>query len=121
MKANRVFNSQVQQPPGALLYQRPHLASPRHKVRAGAVRGTFESMVELSDHRGLIENCFGLPCPKIFMYGEQNITLTYLRHIEEQGVRLAGVQYTLSWTFAFAEVTTMTLPVSVLFRLSRPG
>lgn len=70
-----------------------YAASLRHKVRPGAVRGIFESMVELSDHGGLMEKFLGLPCPKMFMYGEQNATLSYLRHIEDQGVRLAEIPH----------------------------
>jgi len=75
----------------------PAYASPlyatglRHKVRSGAVRGIFRSMVELSDHGGLMERFLGLACPKMFMYGEQNDSLSYLQAIEAQGVRLARI------------------------------
>ncbi len=37
----------------------------RHKVRAGAVHGIFQSMVELSDHGDLMGKFLGLPCPKL--------------------------------------------------------
>ncbi len=66
-------------------------ASLRHKVRADAVRGIFTSMVSLSDHGGLMEKFLGLPCPKMYMYGEQNRTLSYLGDIEKKGVRLAEI------------------------------
>lgn len=37
----------------------------RHKVRAGAVRGIFQSTVELSDHGDLMGKFLGLACPKL--------------------------------------------------------
>ena len=66
-------------------------ASLRHKVRAGAVRGIFQSMVDLSDNADLMSKFLGLKCPRMFMYGEQNASLSYLSHIEAQGVRLAPI------------------------------
>jgi len=66
-------------------------ASLRHKVRAGAVRGIFESMVDLSDNADLMGKFLGLKCPRMFMYGEQNASLSYLPHIQAQGVRLAQI------------------------------
>lgn len=68
-----------------------YAASLHHKVRAGAVRGIFESMVELSDHGGLMDRFVGLRCPRMFMYGEQNASLSYLSHIQSQGVRLCEI------------------------------
>lgn len=62
-----------------------------HKVRARAVRGIFRSMVELSDHGRLMDRFLGLPCPRTFMYGEQNRHLSYLTHIQAHGVRLAEI------------------------------
>lgn len=67
-------------------------ASLRHKVRSGALRGIFESMVELSDSGNLMEKYLSLPCPKMFMYGDQNASLTYLSHIEANGVKLAEIR-----------------------------
>ena len=66
-------------------------ASLRHKVRAGAVRGIFESIVDLSDNAELMDKFLGLKCPRMFMYGEQNSSLSYLAHIQSQGVRLAPI------------------------------
>jgi len=72
---------------GSALYA----ASLRHKVRAGAVRGIFQSMVEYSDRGELMDKFLGLPCPKMFMYGEQNAHLSYLGFIQERGVVLAEI------------------------------
>lgn len=63
----------------------------RHKVRAGAVSGIFRSMVDLSDNADLMAKFLQLPCPRMFMYGEQNASLSYLAHIESQGVRLSEI------------------------------
>ena len=68
-----------------------YAASLRHKVRAGAVRGIFSSMVDLSDHGELMEKFLRLPCRKMFMYGDQNASLSYLDHIEANGVRLSQI------------------------------
>ncbi|SFP63529.1 alpha/beta fold hydrolase [Pseudomonas borbori] len=69
-----------------------YAASLRHKVRAGAVRGIFESMVALSDHGELMDKFLALPCPRMFMYGEQNASLSYLAYIKSQGVHLAEIR-----------------------------
>jgi len=66
-------------------------ASLAHKVRPGAVRGIFTSMVDLSDTGGLMDRFLGLPCPKMFMFGDQNNTLSYLDHIAQNGVELAEI------------------------------
>lgn len=63
------------------------------KVRAGAVRGIFESMVHLSDNGDLMATFLGLPCPKMFMYGEQNASLSYLGQLEKNGVELAEIPF----------------------------
>ena len=68
-----------------------YAASLAHKVRPGAVRGIFTSMVELSDNAGLMERFLNLPCPKMFMYGDQNADLSYLSHIAANGVALAEI------------------------------
>jgi len=68
-----------------------YAASLRHKVRAGAVRAIFQSMVELSDNGELMHKFLSLPCPRMFMYGEQNRSLSYLRHIQSNGVHLAEI------------------------------
>lgn len=65
----------------------------RHKVRAGAVRRIFTSMVELSDHGELMKKFLALPCPKMFMYGEQNASLSYLPQLHANGVELAEIPH----------------------------
>ena len=77
--------------------QQPNYASAlyasnlRHKIREGAVHPIFTSMVELSDHGDLMQKFLGLPCPKMFMYGDQNSLLSYLDHIKANGVCLAEI------------------------------
>ncbi|OOQ84920.1 alpha/beta fold family hydrolase [Penicillium brasilianum] len=74
-------------------YASPLFASTlRARVRAGAIRPIFESMVHLSDHGDLMEKFLGLPCPKMFMFGEENRGLSYLGRLEEQGVELAMIE-----------------------------
>ena len=48
-------------------------------------------MVHLSDHGDLMTRFLNLPFPKMFMYGEQNKTLSYLDHIETHGVHLSEI------------------------------
>lgn len=67
-------------------------ASLHHKVRAGAVRGIFESMVDLSDNADLMGKFLGLKCPRMFMYGDQNSSLSYLADIKAKGVQLAEIK-----------------------------
>ena len=66
-------------------------ASLRHKVREGAVQPIFSSMVDLSDNGDLMSKFLGLPCPKMFMYGDQNDGLSYLENIQANGVRLSKI------------------------------
>jgi pimeloyl-ACP methyl ester carboxylesterase len=63
----------------------------RARVRAGAVRPIFQSMVWLSDNRDLLGMFLGLPCPKMFMYGEENRDLSYLPRLAREGVELAEI------------------------------
>jgi pimeloyl-ACP methyl ester carboxylesterase len=72
-------------------------ASLRHKVRPGAVRGIFESMVDLSDHGDLMAKFLALPCPRMFMYGEQNSSLSYLTKLGANGVELAEIPHSAHW------------------------
>ncbi|MEZ1317916.1 alpha/beta hydrolase [Pseudomonas fluorescens] len=75
--------------PASALYA----ASLSHKVRTGAVRGIFESMVELSDNGGLMAKFLELPVPRQYMYGETNSHLSYLKDIAAQGVQLACIPH----------------------------
>ncbi|GAA3777584.1 hypothetical protein GCM10022403_010460 [Streptomyces coacervatus] len=74
-----------------------YAASLLHKVRPGAVRGIFESMVELSDHGDLLAKFLSLPFPRLFMYGEQNAHLSYLPELAANGVELAEVPHSGHW------------------------
>ncbi|PYI01620.1 alpha/beta-hydrolase [Aspergillus sclerotiicarbonarius CBS 121057] len=63
----------------------------RARVRTGAVRAIFESMVRLSDDEDLLGMFLGLPCAKMFMFGEENRGLSYLPRLEKEGVELAQI------------------------------
>lgn len=73
--------------PASALYA----ASLAHKVRTGAVRGIFESMVDLSDNGNLMAKFLGLPIPRQYMYGVTNSHLSYLADIASKGVDLACI------------------------------
>lgn len=92
--AERFFDDFIERTRHAPAYASAlYAASLRHKVRAAAVRGIFESMVQLSDHGNLMDRFLGLPCRKMFMFGEQNASLSYLRHIETRGVQLSEIPH----------------------------
>lgn len=69
----------------------------KYKVRPAAVRGIFRSMVELSDHHDLLARFLALPFPRMFMYGEQNATLSYLPTLAANGVELAEIPQSGHW------------------------
>ncbi|MGH3533931.1 MAG: alpha/beta fold hydrolase [Pseudonocardiaceae bacterium] len=69
----------------------------RHKVRPGAVRGIFQSMVDLSDHGDLIAKFLTLPCPRMFIYGEENSALSYLAKLAAEDVELAEIPHSGHW------------------------
>ncbi|WP_233887972.1 alpha/beta fold hydrolase [Paraburkholderia flagellata] len=90
--ANRFFDDFIERTRHAPAYASAlYAASLRHKVRAEAVGGIFRSMVDLSDNADLMGKFLSLPFPRMFMYGEQNASLSYLKHIQEQGVELAEI------------------------------
>lgn len=90
--AERFFDDFIERTRHAPAYASAlYAASLRHKVRAGAVGGIFRSMVDLSDNGDLMRKFLSLPFPRMFMYGEQNASLSYLSHIREQGVVLAEI------------------------------
>lgn len=70
-----------------------YAASLPHKVRAAAVKPIFESMVALSDDGDLLERFIALPAPKLFMYGHQNNSLSYLQQLDRNGVELAEIPH----------------------------
>jgi pimeloyl-ACP methyl ester carboxylesterase len=74
-----------------------YAASLRHKVRAGAVRGIFRSMVELSDNGDLMTRLLSLPCPRMFMYGDQSSSLSYLPTLAANGIELAEIPHSSHW------------------------
>jgi pimeloyl-ACP methyl ester carboxylesterase len=76
--------------PSSALYA----AGLRHKVRPGAVRGIFESMVNLSDHGDLMTKFLALPCPRMFMYGSAP---SYLPKLAANGVDLAEIPHSAHW------------------------
>ena len=68
-------------------------ASLPHKVRAYAVKPILDSMVDLSDHGSLLERFLALPLPKMFMYGQQNGSLSYLRRLADEGIQLTEIAH----------------------------
>ena len=64
-----------------------------HKVRAAAVAPIFRSMIELSDSGKLLERFVRLPCPTLFLYGEDSQSLSYLGCLQDHGVRLAQIPF----------------------------
>jgi len=90
--ANEFFERFVERTYHTPTYSSPlYAASLKHKVRAEAVKGIFSSMVFLSDHGELMDKFVNLPCPKLFMYGEQNRKLSYLSYLKSKGVRLSEI------------------------------
>ncbi len=81
----------------ARLKERPEYSSMLYsvalpsKVRPSSVRPIFTSMVELSDGTDLMDIMAGLPCPRMFVYGEQNRHLSYLGTLREIGVEVVEI------------------------------
>lgn len=74
-----------------------YAAGLRNKVRRAAVRGIFEWMVDLSDHGDLMSTFLSLPFPRMFMYGDQNSSLSYLTKLRANGVELAEIPHSAHW------------------------
>lgn len=72
---------------GSALYA----TSLRLKSRPESVRPIFSSMVELSDKGNLLHKFLALPFPRIFMYGEQYDSLSYLPELAAAGVGMARI------------------------------
>jgi pimeloyl-ACP methyl ester carboxylesterase len=90
--ANEFFERFIERTLHTPAYSSPlYSASLKHKIRAEAVEGIFTSMVDLSDHGELMDKFVNLPCPKMFMHGEQNSGLSYLSYIKSKGVRLSEI------------------------------
>lgn len=89
---NDFFERFIQRTLYSPAYSSPlYAARLRHNIRAAAVPGIFSSMVELSDKGDLMNKFLSLPCPKMFMYGEQNKSLSYLNYIQSEGVKLSEI------------------------------
>jgi len=100
-------------------------ASLRHKVRPRAARGIFASMVDLSDHGDLMTKFLALPCPRMFMYGDENATLPYLAKLAAGGVELAEIPHSGHWPM-YANPVSMRERIAAFIRqdqprLTRPG
>lgn len=66
----------------------------RQRVQPDAIKGIFQSMVELSDHGELLKNFIGLKCARTYMYGEQYAGLSYLPHLKKAvGVEVAKIPH----------------------------
>ncbi|MEV6710876.1 alpha/beta hydrolase [Lentzea sp. NPDC051208] len=64
-----------------------------NKVQRGAVPTIFRSMVELADRGNLLQKFLSLPCPKMYLYGEQCAGLSYLPILDANGVELAEIPH----------------------------
>ena len=54
-------------------------------------------MVDLSDRGDLIAKFLTLPCPRMFMYGEENSALSYLARLAAENVELAEIPHSGHW------------------------
>ncbi|MEM7172187.1 MAG: alpha/beta hydrolase [Pseudomonadota bacterium] len=72
-------------------------ASLAHKVRAEAVGPIFRSMVEISDGQDLLTLFTALPCPKMFVHGDQNGDLSYLGELVQRGAQVAEIAQSGHW------------------------
>lgn len=75
--------------PAAALYA----ANIETKVSPTAIQPIFSSMVEWSDSGTLMSKFLNLPCPKMFMYGVTNHHLSYLKTIQQHGVKLSEIKF----------------------------
>ena len=68
-----------------------------YKVRPDAVAPIFRSMVEISEEDELMATFTGLPCAKMFVFGDQNRSLSYLGTLMKRGVQLAEIERSGHW------------------------
>ena len=54
-------------------------------------------MVDLSDHGDLMAKFISMPFPRMFMYGAQNSSLSYLTNLADNGVELAEIPHSAHW------------------------
>ncbi|HEY9377265.1 MAG TPA: hypothetical protein VIQ02_09250 [Jiangellaceae bacterium] len=64
-----------------------------HKVTAAVVPAIFTSMVDLSDNGDLMDRFLALPLPRVYIYGQQNHSLSYLPTLAANGVELAEIPH----------------------------
>lgn len=64
----------------------------QQKVRTQAVAPIFSSIVERSDNADLLRRFLSLTCPRSFMFGDANRTLSYLPQLRENGVQMAEIE-----------------------------
>ncbi|MFD5829115.1 alpha/beta fold hydrolase [Lentzea sp. NPDC060358] len=62
-----------------------------HKIRREVVPNLFRSVVELADHGALLDKFLALPMPKMYVYGEECASLSYLPVLDAHGVELAEI------------------------------
>ena len=85
------FIERIRRTPG---YSHPLYAiGLRNKVHCEAIAPIFRSMVELSDSDDLLAKFAQLPCAKMFVYGDENRSLSYLSALEDLGVELAEIEH----------------------------
>ncbi|XEV04607.1 hypothetical protein FSHL1_009894 [Fusarium sambucinum] len=78
----------------SLLYSNGvYAASLRGKVQAAVIRPIFESMVDCTDNGNLLEAFEGFGFPRMYMFGEQYSSLTYLPRLVKAGVELAEIPH----------------------------
>ncbi len=92
----------------------------RSKVQPGAVRSIFESMVDLSDHGDLMTTFLSLPFPRLFMYGQENASLSYLPRLETSEVGLAEVPRSGHWPM-YANPVAMWAQISSFIDRAEPA
>jgi pimeloyl-ACP methyl ester carboxylesterase len=66
-------------------------------VDPNVVRPVFESMVDLSDNGDLLARFTALPMPRMFMHGQQNAHLSYLRELQRGGVSAVEIEHSGHW------------------------
>ncbi|KAH7178899.1 Alpha/Beta hydrolase protein [Fusarium sp. MPI-SDFR-AT-0072] len=70
-----------------------YAASFRSKVQAAVVPPTFESMVDCTDNGRLLEAFENFNFPRMYMFGEQYASLSYLPRLVKAGVELAEIPH----------------------------
>ena len=84
---------------GQMRFMRAHLyaANVRHKVHPDMVRGIFESTVRLSDHSDLMSLFLSSRYPLMLKYGEQDLSLSFLKRLRTSDVKLVEILSSEHW------------------------